>query len=811
MIRNYLKIAWRNVWKNKTFSFINVVGLALGMAVFLLIMEYVAFEYSANRFHKNYTSLYRGRIMNAKGEGDFHMAPGIGPAVKSSFPEVDAVTRIADGIGNGVVTLISAAALPGAVTSFREENVSYVDGNFFDVFSFPLIAGNASLQQPLTMAVSAATAQKYFGKGNAVGQTLKVNNQFGNAVYTVTAVYQNMPEQSDIKADILLSYPTLNNPAMRNGNAWADPAGTGSEYVTTFLKINPDANANLLASKITDLMHRIAPQNKDAKLGLQPLRYLHLAPGFNYNFPTYGSLIMVFSFLAVALLILVIAWVNYINLTTAQVLQRAKEAGVRKVLGANRWQIVALQLTETGLMTAVSIILAMLIVCLLQPLYNEYTGKIMSWQVLTGSWAWLACLVLVLCSTLAAGGYVAWILSSFNPVKTIRDKAVITIGGVSLRRGLTVLQFTISVVFVIATFTLYRQLHFMQQQDLGFQPAQLVAISGPAEVNGSKTQLSTRFKNELSRLPFVQKVAASNNIPGQGYNFATQGITRLNAQPGEDKHMYNMLIVDNNYFDTYQIKLLQGTGFSDAVIQKGWSGTRKVIINEAAALQLGFKPGEVLTGKKIKWGNEFQIVGVAKNYNHLSLHTLVQPVIFLPSVADGYFTVKLDTHNMSSHIAAVQHLYQQLFPGEPFQYAFIDEVFGRQYQAEQRMGRLFMASAGIAICIACLGLFGLAAYAARRRTKEIGIRKVLGAGVTAIAALLSADFIKLVLLAVVIASPLAWFIMHRWLQNFAYRINQPWWMFVLAGTFTAAVALLTISFQSVRAALANPVKSLRSE
>jgi len=810
MIKNNIKIAWRNLLRNKVFSVINAAGLSLGIAVFILIMEYVSFEWGTNRFHTNYKQIYRASVLDEKNQGEYHIAPGLASAIKKTLPAVSDIVRIGEGVGNGTVTIPAGEATANAVRAFTENNISYVDGSFFKVFTFPLVSGSATLDQPQTLALSESTAKKYFGNSDVIGKMLSVSNQFGTTLYKICAVYQNMPAQSDIQADILLSFKTLESPAFRNQNDWADPNGLNSGYVSTYLLLNSNAEPEQLAKDATALMHNLVPDSKASHYALQPLANLHLAPNFNYNFQTYGSVILVISFLTIAVLILVIAWVNYINLSTAQAIGRAKDVGMRKVLGASKWQVIILQLAETSLLIAFSVLAAVFIVKLVQPFYNSFTGKSLDIAQINQGWILISCIVFLLISTFVSGGYVALVLSSFDPLKTIRSKATISIGGITLRKSLVVFEFTISVIFIIATITLFRQLRFMQTQDLGFHPDQLVAITGPS-ITGDQKIASLAFENELSQLPFVKKYAGSNNIPGQGYNFSTQGITRLSPEPGDEKKSYKMLIVDDKYFDTYDIKIKQGTPFTPPMVQRGWTKSKKVIINEAALTQLGFKNAAQAIGQKINWGSEYEIVGVAGNYHHLSLHTLIEPMIFLPAVANGYFTVKMDAGDMKNKISAIQTIYQRNFPGEPFSYLFVDEVFDKQYNAEQKMGELFITSAILAIFIAAMGLFGLAVFSARQKVKEIGIRKVLGASVASIVGLLSIDFIRLVLLSVVIASPIAWFMMNKWLQQFAYRIGIQWWIFLAAGGIAVLISFITISARAIRSAIENPVNSLRNE
>ena len=807
MFKNHLKIAFRSLWRNRAFSAINMFGLILGFTVFILITEYVAFEWNANRFHKNFNQLSRLSGLYKTGESSYYLPPGFGPALKSNIAGIKQVVRIGENVGNGVVSINAGAGQ----NTFREESVSFVDGQFLKVFSFPVLQGNGLLNEPQTVALSKTTAIKYFGNTNAVGKVIKVNNQFGNTDYTVSSVYEDMPQGSDIKADILLSFKTLESAALRNRNDWADPAGLGSQYVFLYILSNENANLGQLSAQATKLWHRLKADSKNDIIGFQPLQYLHLAPGFGYEFQTYGSLLLVISFLSVAVLIIIIAWVNYINLSTAQALNRAREVGVRKVLGASRAQLTLQYLTETFVLTLTSLGVAMLIVLLLQNTYNSFLEKNLSLAVLNAGWFWLGGALLITTGTLLAGGYVAWVLSSFDPLKTIRSKVLLTIGGLSLRRSLVVFQFITSIVFIIATIILYEQLKYMQNQDLGMKVNQRLVVTGPSVINSSQIDNSMGFENDLNQLPYVKQLSASNNIPGQGYNFSAAGITKVNPNPGDDKKSYAMLIIDDQFFKTYDITIKFGSGFTLPMLEHGWPKTKKVVLNEAAVRQLGYADNNSVIGQKIKWDNDFEIVGVVKDYHHLGLHEQIKPMIFLPAVADGYFTLKMETGNMSAKIEQIRNLYQKHFPGEPFAYSFLDEVYDKQYKAEYKLGKIFIGAAFTAVLIACLGLLGLAMFAARQRVKEIGIRKILGANVLSLINLISADFLKLVAVALVIASPIAWYIMHRWLQSFAYRITIQWWMFVAAGLMAVLIAFITVSIQAIKAAVANPVKSLRSE
>jgi putative ABC transport system permease protein len=808
MLKNYFITAYRNLWRNRSFSLINITGLAIGLAVFLMILEFVAFEWSANRFHENYDRLYRVAVTKKESGAGYYLAPGLSPMIKDKVPAVESSVRVADGIGGGVISVTENGK---DVKAFRQESMLYVEGNFLQVFSFPVIDGNASLQQPKTMAVSERFAKKMFGKTDVAGNTVTVSDQFGNTAYTINAVFNDMPERSDIKTDILLSLHTLENPANRDENEWADPNGLRSGFVNIYLLLKKDADADNAAKQLTGLLHSADKESKGDVLALQPFSQLHLAPSFDYPFQTFGSLTLVLMLLAVAILILAIAWINYINLSTVQALKRAKETGVRKVLGASRSQLAVQYLSETFLLTLTAGAIAVLLVNLLQDVFNSFTGRPLSLAVLNTGWFWATAIGFIFLGSLLSGGYVAFVLSSFKPITAIRGRLGGRMSGLALRKGLVVFQFSISIVFIVATIVLYLQLQFMQKGTEGLDLKQLLVIKGPTVSTDAQAEKNAAFKNELGRLPAISKIAASNNVPGQGYNFSTAGITRLNPVKGDEKNNYKMFICDNNYFDTYGIAFAQGKTFTPDEANDGWRKSKKIILNEKAAAQLGFAAGENIIGKKILWEEEYEIAGLVKDYNHLSMHQATDPIIFLPSVSFVYFTVQTGAGGMQEKINTIRQRYLEYFPGNPFDYFFADEAYGNQYRSEQQLGKIFIGSALLAIIIACLGLFGLAAFTAQQRIKEIGIRKVLGASVASITQLLSKDFIKLVIISICIATPVAWWAMSSWLAGFAYRIDLAWWIFATAGLLAVLIAWVTVSFQAVKAAIVNPVKNLRTE
>lgn len=809
MIKNYFTVAIRNLWRNKTFTAINVAGLAVGLAVFLLIVQYVAFEWGSNRFHKNFSQLYRLGATDKAGAHNYYFPPAYGKLITDKIPAVESLVRVTDNLGSGVVSFEEEGKTE--LKTFSEENISYADGNFLQVFSFPLLDGTGQLSEPKTMVLSEDMANRFFGTTKVAGKTVQVSNQFGNTDYTITGVFNKGSGQSDIQPGIILSFSTLQNAANRNENDWADPATMDNGFVNCYVVVKKNADEKKIAAGINSLIKAVKPTSDELAI-LQPFSELHLAPNFSYPYQTFGSLKLVSMLLAVALLILLIAWVNYINLSTVQALKRAKETGVRKVLGASRTQLTLQYLSETLLLTLISVGLAFVIVQLTQELFNHFTGKPLSLAVLNQGWFWAAAIAFILAGSVLSGGYVAFVLSSFKPVTAIRSKFESKRTGWSLRKGLVVFQFSISIIFIIATIVLYQQLAYMKTGNLGMKLDQLLVIKGPTISSEGQAEKNTAFKDALGKLPFIQKYAGSNNVPGKGYNFSADNITKLSPQKGDEKKSYKMFISDDKYFDTYDIKFAQGKPFSADDAMRAWMNCKKVLVNEKAAAAMGFAKNENIVGTKINWAGEtYEINGVVKDYHHLSLQAAIDPVVFLPSTSFGYFTVRTDGTNLPGKIARLQDLYKEYFAGNPFEYFFADDTFGKQYEAEQKLGNVFITAAVIAIIIACLGLFGLAAFTAQQRTKEIGIRKVVGASVTSIAALLSKDFIKLVLLAICIASPIAWWALNKWLQDFAYRVHISGWVFVAAAVIALLIAVATISAQAIKAALRNPVKSLKTE
>jgi putative ABC transport system permease protein len=808
MLKNYFKIAFRNLWRNKLYSFINISGLAMGIAAFLLILQYVSFEKSVNGFHNNLPSIYRLLNEDQKGQTWPQIEPGWAQKAKESFPEIKDYCRFDEGIAEGIVRRDAENAEP-----FRETSIGYAEGNFFEFFSFKVLEGQPkSLKKSNVVFLSQSSVKKYFGKDNPIGQTITLFNQFGKATYTVEGIFE-MPANSDIKYDMVFSLETLRSPANLNGNDWAELDNLSSQFINTYFLLNEGVDHKKLEQKLITLRNQLKKDKDGVLFRLQPFVNVHLPASFSDTYQTSGNLKYVYILSVIALLILAIAWFNYINLSTANSLKRAGEVGVRKVVGASRQSLVMQFLGESILVNMIGFGLGLVIVKLIQPLFNDIVGKELTLSSLLYTKAWMIGLLLLVIGSLLSGAYTAFSLSGFNPIETLKGKLIKTTKGVVLRKSMVVFQFGISIGLLLVTAFIYQQLNYMQNNNLGVNTEQLLVIRGP-QVGRDSTYKDRRnaFLNIIAQQSFVKDYALSGSIPGNGYNFSTSGFSQPGSRKGDELKLFSFALIDDRYLNAYQIGLAGGRTFTQAETMVDWNDNDKVLMNEKAIEELGFKSVNDALNTKIQWDErKLQIVGVVKNYHHIGLQKAIDPIIFYPQSNSAYFTVRLSSDKIQDNVAKLEKLFKSYFVNNPFEYFFADDNFNKQYITEQQYSRLFTTASVWAIIIACLGLFGLATYTVESRTKEIGVRKVLGASVFSITQLLSKDFLRLVIISFVIATPVAWFAMHKWLQDFAYRINLSWWVFAVAGIAALGIAIATISFQAIKAAVANPVKSLRTE
>ncbi|HLK27060.1 MAG TPA: ABC transporter permease [Puia sp.] len=819
MFKKNLTIAWRNLLKNKIFSFINIAGLSIGMAACVLILQYVNFELSYDQFNKNVGDLYRvynDRYQNGKlvQHGTITYS-AIGKAMQNEYPEIINHARV-EPFGNGIISL------PNSDRKFDEQNVIAVDNSFISMFSYSLIAGDQTtpLKDPFAVILTENAATKYFGTkdfSSVIGKAIIMGRD--SMPYKVTAICKNIPENSHLQFDILASYTTML--AGKNPYKEADYDFTDSDF-WHYVQLRHGTDYKKLQSKFEAFSQKYFQGNKVSgsveKFYLQPVAKAYLYSDFEYELGKTGSATVVWGLLIIAVFIIVIAWVNYINLSTARSAERAKEVGVRKVTGATKTQLIKQFLSESFLINIIALTLALLLVIILQPAFNALIQHNLSFsdlfqKSLGGYSITIGLLILILTGIFISGFYPAFVLSSFKPILVLKGRFSASKKGILLRKGLVIGQFAITVALIIGSFVVYKQIRFMSKQELGMNIDQMLIIKAPvlSDFDSSFIARENSFKQEVREIANVKGVATSNRIAGDETSRAFD-LHRTDDNSGNKFTVRNMG-ADFNFINVYGIKLLAGRNFSSVDYNLDYNQLHNVLMNASAVKLLGFKSNDDAVGKSIILnGKKWDVIGVINDYHQKSLRFNLEPIVLQPFYGTyNPISIKVNTTNITSTIAAIKTKYAEFFPGNLFDYFFLDERFNRQYKNDKLFGKAFAIFAGFAIFIACLGLLGLSLFATAQRTKEIGVRKVLGASVSNIVLLLSKDFIRLIIIAFVIASPIAYFIMHGWLQDFAYRINIEWWVFAVAGILAIAIALATISFQAIKAAMANPVKSLRSE
>jgi putative ABC transport system permease protein len=814
MLSSFLQIALRNFTKRKGYSILNLIGLTIGITCCLLIFEYVAYERSFDGYNTN-----GGRIFRVQ-ESDYQAgrfvsnwattSPAVGPTLKREMPEVENVCRLIQ-----YQILLSNASQ--RVNGF-EHKCYAADTSVFSVLQLSLLQGNpaTALKGINKVILAEATARKYFGSENPIGKTLAMRNGGNSRVLEVTGVFKTLPANSHLVLDVLLSYPTFSDLVGRFNKA-DDPTETswGWNDYYTYVLLKPGTNWHAFEAKLPDFMNRHnnglaenKARNDYITLQLYKLTDIHLYSHYQEEAEANGDGQSVSFLFLIAFFIAAIAWINYINLATARSLERAKEVGVRKVLGALRTDLIRQFLVESLLLNGAALVLALGITWVATPLFNQLTGRAIH-QVPLLYWEIFA--VLFVCGTFLSGIYPAFVLSRYHPVAVLKGLFKNSAGGQLLRKGLIIGQFTASILLIAGTIIVYRQVHYMRSQQLGVKIDQTVVLNGVESMQDSAyRQIYPAFRQAMLRLKDVKNIAGSSNVMGQEITWSTSW-QRLGTG---SKTNYTLLHlgIDYDFIANYGLKVIAGRPFSmDFPTDK-----KGVILNETAVKALGFaKPADAL-GKMLHGDQSsidtVHVVGVVADYHHEGLQKAIPPMaILLRTGAVGYYSIRIGTANTPQALAGIKRVWDQFYPNDPFHYFFLDEFFDQQYAENQRFGTVFGLFAGLAIIIACLGLLGLSAYNVIQRTKEIGIRKVLGASVRHLLFILSRDFLLLVAVAFLVAVPVTWWVMHSWLQGFAYRIPIGWWTFGLAGVVVFSIALLTVGFQALSAALANPVKSLRTE
>ncbi|MFT4022926.1 MAG: ABC transporter permease [Flavihumibacter sp.] len=801
MLLHYFKTAWRNLIRNKTFSIINIGGLAIGLAACWLIMLYVGNERSYDRYHQHADRIFRLAQHAEWNGGSFHLAltsPPFAQAVKSSFPEVEEAVRL-DAEGGGTISYEGK--------HIKANDVFFADSSFFQVFDFPFIYGNVhALDQLHSIVVTQSLATKIFGDPSAaIGKTLLFNNNDNNIV---TGVIKDVPVNSHF------SFSAIRRMPPNQEQAW------GNAYLYTYVLLKKGSaiasvNAKLPAfyeKNIKAALEKVAGQ-ANYRLELQPLTAIHLHSNLEYEIVPNGNIRYVIGFSLIAALILLIASINYMNLSTARSSLRVKEIGVRKVNGSARWQLMTMFLAESIVVTFLAAVVSMFLIRLSMPWFLSFIGKeAFAWE--PDTWQTIGfTAAFTLTAGMLSGLYPAFFLSGFKLIPALKGQTGGHQGNLRFRQSLVVFQFVVTITMMAACFIIYQQLRYLGNKDLGFNKDQVLTY----HLNNLNARNDVQqIKDALLRSPLIESAAVAGNPIGNN-NIGKRDFRpeTANGDISDKDQAANVLSVDEDFINTLQIKMKEGRNFSkDMPTDK----SSKVLINETLAAKNGWVSS---VGKKIQIGVDpdgkplvYEVAGVMKDFNIYSLQYKVEPMIAMMATESGdkdNIYVRLNAHNVSAGLHQVGAVFKKFDAENPFEYHFLDENFARQYQAEKTQGKLLIGFTLLTVAIACLGLFGLITFTAAQRRKEIGIRKVLGSGVNAIVLLLARDLLKLVVIAMFIATPLAWLLMTRWLEDFAYRIHIGWWVFVLAGLTGLLIALATVSVQAVKAALANPVKSLRSE
>lgn len=794
MFRNYFKIATRNLVKHKFYAIINVLGLAIGMICCLLIFLYVRHELSYDTFHTKADRIYRvvTDIKTPTETINIGVTSAPMPAyMKTDFPEVENMVRLDD----------AQLLIQRDEQTFQEDKSMFADSTFFRVFDFPLLQGNpnTALVAPFSIVLTEDAAKRYFGDEDPMGQRLRMDGTYD---LTVTGVMPNVPENSNFTFDVLLSLSTrLEKLTPGRNEQW------GNFGYESYVLLSEQADPVSVERKLPDLLAKYTDnevEDGDMKfqLFLEPLSDVYFS---DRGAPKTGSLVNIKIFSVIAAFILLIACINFMNLATARATERAKEVGVRKVVGAMRRQLIGQFLCESLLLSILAFIIALLAGELLLPAFNQLAGKTVASSIFQNPYYLPLFGGVALVVGLLAGLYPALVLSGFRAVAILKGRFSSSQRGVWLRRALVVAQFAISIMLMVGTAVVYTQLNYMRNQTLGFKKDQMLVIDFQRD-DTIQEKIET-FKQQLGTYPSVRSLSFSSSVPGQENSGAFSEI----ENPAGDMQAsnVNLFYVDHDFLGQYEMKLIAGRAFSRDFV----TDTSALIVNEALAKSYGYAAPEDIIGKRFsQFGVEGEIIGVLEDYHFKSLQQEIEPLtIQLGPTFARFFSLSISVDNIPATIAALEAQWQTLAPQRPFNYFFLDEAFDQNYRAEERFGQLFIYFAGLAIFIACLGLLGLISYTVVQRTQEIGIRKVLGATESSIVRLLSQDFLALVLVAFVIASPIAWYALQQWLEGFAYRVAVPWWIFGLAGLSATLIAMLTVSFQSVKAATANPVDSLRNE
>ena len=812
MLKNYLLTAFREISKNKIFSFIHIFGLALGIAAFVHILQYSLYELSYDKFYENSEQIYRirqdrydkGKLSTTWGAG----CSAIGPALKNEFPEVESYARLYS--VNGIINIKGNDLRE---SNFREEKMYAANTSFLTMFPVKLLQGvdSTALNEPKTAVISESIARKLYGREDAMGKSFKLNN---GEEFRITGVFKDIPQNTHLKFDMLISWPTFvkwRGPEIETAWFW--------DGFYTYVQLKKGTDVAAFEKKMHDFTDKqietlTEQSSRIAIYSLQPLGSIHLNSNLMWEAEVNGDARTVYFLLVIACIILIIAWVNYINLSTVKAIFRSREVAMRKISGASRMHLIRQFLVESFSVNLIATLLAYILVLVSSPFLRKITGREMSlntpaiWAVFSG---------MIFMGPIVSGIYPALVISSFKPIAIFRGKLTGASGGAFIRKALVVFQFAASITLIAGTFTVYNQLMYMRSQELGVNIDQTLVIKGPGVADSTYEDKLTAFKDELLKYPVIKAITASTSIPGSRVLWNAGGIKRV-SEDDSKSNQYRIIGIDNDFADAFKLKVIAGRSFS----KEFGSDEHSVLFNEEALKLMNFENPESALGVDIHfWGDNYKIVGVLKNFHQESLKEKFDAIIFryTPGTRD-YFSVKLnftgesgtDAHKLTQKtIETIKTKWEEFFPGNPFDYFFLSDHYNQQYQAESQFRTIFGLFAILAIIIACLGLFGLSWFIIVQRTKEIGIRKVNGASVSDILLIVSKDFFRLVFVAILIAAPVTYYFSMRWMEKYPFKVGFNWWLFALSGILILIISAVTISYNTLAIAHTNPAESINYE
>jgi putative ABC transport system permease protein len=807
MIKNYFKVAIRFLLKNKTFSFINIIGLGAGTLCCLYILLYVKDQYSYDKHHKNADRIFRiTTSLDLRGDKQTNAtcSPPIAPAMKRDFPEVEQFTRVISDFGSTQHLLLYKEK------SLYEKDAAFVDSTFFEVFSYNFANGSPkdALSEPYSVVLQKNTADKLFGNEDPVGKVIQINDQNGKHDYKVTAIVDESLGKSHIHVNVFIAMNSGGiGEYVRHNDSWA-----GNNFTNSYIRLHPRTEAAGLENKLPAFLLKYGAQQlkqlgMEKSLHLQPVSNIHTTKGYEVEITKTVNPSFLYILILIAVLIQVIACINFMNLSTARASKRAKEVGVRKVVGAERKDLMKQFMSESLLLSLIGVLIALPLLIIVLPYLNEVTQANITMSFLSDYKIWLSLTGIIVITGLIAGSYPAFYLSAFQAIKVMKGNFTSHISATGIRRSLVVFQFVLSVTLIAGIIIIYSQLKYMKDKDLGFDMGQKLVFN--FYTNDARDKMQS-FTTDLLSLSEVKVASRATNYLSQ-FVPRDHGVYLAGSNMASAIDAQN-IITDENFAKANGIKLVGGRDFL-------LNDSGKVLVNETLLNRLGLKP-ETAIGTRLYSQYEpdpetyVEIAGVMKDFNYNSLHGEVKPFMLVYNPEDGdlsHLIVAVESKNYPALFGKIETIWRNNFPAVPFEYAFLEDEVQKQYETEITLSRIINLFTIMAILISCLGLFGLVSFSAEQRKKEIGVRKVMGASVSGLVQLLSKDFLKLVAIAIIIATPVGWWVMNKWLQEFAYRITISWWMFALAGLIAIAIALVTVSFQAIKAAIANPVNSLRTE